>query len=105
MKPEEYPLITDVVMTIAQSCGAINRVEGSDHIQKKLEYILNARDMFSEDLDALENWLRGLTKEQRDILADGESGEEGDMLKLVSESPFMNGRHIALIFQDFWEIL
>lgn len=101
---EKYPKITEVALNIAAANGAVNRVEGQDHVNKTLDYVLSADGVYEDDIQALEAWLLTLTKEQQDNLEDG---EEDEVLTITGESPKSphNDKPVANLFYDFWENL
>ena len=103
MTADKYPLIKEVALSVALAAGLFNRLESQQWFFDMLEDVLNADNVYAEDLAELEVWLGALNAAERDTLADG---EESEMRTLVQRSPLtVDGLPSALLFEAVWEAL
>jgi hypothetical protein len=100
---EKYPNTATIMFAIAHANGASNRMEPTRWIDC-MEEVTGATGVYHDELDLLEVWLGSLTKEQKDILADGEF-DEMTALSVTSPISSHNGKHVAYLLNDYWENL
>lgn len=100
---EQHPHIQNVVVTMAQAHGMLNRYEPVKDILETAATCFQADGVDTADVEALEAWLHTLTYDQVETLADG---EEEEMSALMADSPVgSEGMCVAQLFDDVWTAL
>ncbi len=100
---EQHPHIQNVVVTMAQAHGMLNRYEPVQNILETATACFQADGVLTADVEALEAWLKTLTYEQVETLSDG---EEEEMSALMADSPTSSGGMcVAQLLDDVWEAL
>lgn len=95
--------INAMILDLACDNGMLHRGTTQVVVLRNGWRALEADDVLTEDVRALEQWLGTLTAEEKETLV---SGEEEEMVALMALSPVNGeGRNVAMLVDDVYDVL
>ena len=101
---KDCPNIVKLALGYAACQSILNRTCPEELIVAATLSALEADDVITADVAALEQWLSTLTSDQKDVLEDG---EEEARSELIADSPTseLSGMCVAQLLDDVFDVL